>query len=206
MPTEIQRSNPHHALTPAPWVERFASLLEPASRVLDLACGYGRHARHLAQAGHRVLAVDRDPAALATLEAIDGIETLRADLEQQAWPLAGTTFDAIVVTHYLHRPLFPHIGAALDPSGVLVYETFARGNEAYGRPANPDFLLEPNELLDRFASSLNVIAFEQGYVSQPFEAVVQRICAVGRERRWPSPLPMAPGGGPSSGWPRDRLK
>lgn len=161
--------------------------------MLDLASGTGRNARYLAGLGHRVLAVDRDEAALAALAiatpALPRIETLRADLEGAGWPLAGQTFDAVIVTHYLHRPLFAHIAAMLDPGGVLIYETFARGNAAYGRPSNPDFLLEPNELLERFAGSLDVIAFEQGYVAQPFAAVVQRICAVGRAREWPPTLP-----------------
>ena len=159
---ETQRSNPHPSLTPAPWVERFAPLFSPGSRVLDLACGYVRHSRHLASLGHHVLAVDRDATALATLALIPDIETQHADLEQRAWPFDGRTFDAIVVTHYLHRPLFGLLLDALDPGGVLIYETFAHGNEAYGRPTNRDFLLAPNELLDRFAGVLNVIAFEQG--------------------------------------------
>ena len=188
---ETQRSNPHPSLTPAPWVERFAPLFGPGSRVLDLACGYGRHARYFASLGHHVLAVDRDAAALATLASIPDIEIRHADLEQGAWPFGGMTFDAIVVTHYLHRPLFAPLLDALDPSGVLIYETFAHGNEAYGRPTKRDFLLAPNELLDRFAGVLNVIAFEQGYIEQPFAAVVERICAIGRARPWPVPLPPA---------------
>lgn len=198
MSTEIPRSNPHYSPTPAPWVERFTPLIESGSRILDLACGHGRHARFFAAAGHRVLAVDRDETALATLTATPGIETMRADLEQRGWPFGTATFDAIVVTHYLHRPLFPHILAALDGQGVLIYETFAQGNEAYGRPTNPDFLLAPNELLDRCAVSLNVIAFEQGYLAQPFQCVVQRICAVGRGRPWPVPLQLPqPSRGPA---------
>jgi SAM-dependent methyltransferase len=188
-----QRSPPHQSLTPSPWVACFAALIAPASRVLDLASGHGRNARYLAGLGHRVLAVDRDEAALAALAsatlAVPRIETLRADLEGAGWPLGDQTFDAVIVTHYLHRPLFPHIAAALGPGAVLIYETFARGNAAYGRPSNPDFLLEPNELLDRFGGILNVIAFEQGYVEQPFAAVVQRLCAVGRAREWPPTLP-----------------
>ena len=192
-----QRSNPHQSLTPAPWVARFAALIAPDARVLDLASGYGRNSRYLAGLGHRVLAVDRDETALAALAtaalatAAPRIETLHADLEGAGWPLAGQTFDAVIVTHYLHRPLFSHIAAALGPGAVLLYETFARGNEKHGRPSNPEFLLEPNELLDRFAGSLHVIAFEQGYVAQPFPAVVQRLCAVGRAREWPITLPSA---------------
>ena len=191
--SEAQRSNPHQILTPSPWVERFVSLLDPGSRVLDLACGYGRHARWLAGLGHRVLAVDRDEVALAMLSSVAGIDTQRADLEQDAWPFGDTRFDAIVVTHYLHRPLLGPLLDALDPRGVLLYETFAQGNEAFGRPANPDFLLQPDELLERFGSALRVIAFEQGQFDQPFPAVIQRICATGRARPWPVRLPPSIG-------------
>ena len=185
-----ERSNPQQSLIPSPWVARFAALIAPEGRVLDLASGYGRNARYLAGLGHRVLALDRDATALAALAAaVPRMETLHADLEGSRWPLAGETFDAVVVTHYLHRPLFAHIAAALDARGVLIYETFARGNAAYGRPSNPDFLLEPDELLERFAGSHHVIAFEQGHVAQPFAAVIQRICAIGRAREWPFMLP-----------------
>lgn len=187
--SEVQRSNPHQSLAPAPWVARFAALIEPHSRVLDLACGYGRHARYLAAQGHRVLAVDRDAAALATLAAVPGIETRQADLEGADWPFAGSRFDAIVVTHYLHRPLFAPLLDALDPQGVLIYETFARGNEAFGKPSRPEFLLEPGELLERCGKALCVIAFEQGRTGQPFDAVVQRLCATGPMRAWPVRLP-----------------
>src|SRR5450759_3408323 len=100
--TEAQRSNPHQALTPSPWVARFAPLIKPGGQVLDLACGYGRHARHLAALGYSVLAVDRDEAALAALGAMAGIETRVADLEQETWPVGTLRFDAIIVTHYLH--------------------------------------------------------------------------------------------------------
>ncbi len=188
--TEAQRSNPHQALVPAPWVVRFAPLIQPGGRVLDLACGYGRHARFLAASGHPVLAVDRDAAALATLAAVTGIESQVADLEQGAWPFGGQRFDAIVVTHYLHRPLFADLLAALQPDGVLIYETFADGNAAFGRPARPEFLLQPGELLERMHGLLRVVAFEQGQVAEPFPAVIQRICATGLERSWPAPLTL----------------
>ncbi|MBK7471214.1 MAG: class I SAM-dependent methyltransferase [Betaproteobacteria bacterium] len=188
--TEAQRSNPHQALVPAPWVVRFAPLINPGGRVLDLACGYGRHARFLAALGHPVLAVDRDAAALATLAAVTGIESQVADLEQGAWPFGGQRFDAIVVTHYLHRPLLADLLAALQPDGVLIYETFADGNAAFGRPARPEFLLQPGELLERMHGLLRVVAFEQGQVAEPFPAVIQRICATGLERSWPAPLPL----------------
>jgi len=143
---EAQRSNPHQALVPSPWVARFAPLIKPAGQVLDLACGYGRHARYLAASGYAVLAVDRDEAALVTLEAMAGIQTRGADLEQGAWPLGALRFDGIIVTHYLHRPLFADLLAALRPDGVLIYETFAEGHAAFGKPSRPEFLLQPDEL------------------------------------------------------------
>lgn len=185
---EPQRSNPHQALTPSPWVARFAPLIIAGGSVLDVACGYGRHARFLAARGHPVLAVDRDEAALAALSTGDGIEVCRADLEGDTWPLPGRQFHAVVVTHYLHRPLFADLLAALRPDGVLIYETFAEGNAAFGKPARPDFLLAPDELLQR-AATLRIVAFEQGQVSVPLPAVIQRICAVGSDRSWPFALP-----------------
>ena len=172
------------------WVERFAPLVAAGARVLDLACGYGRHARFFAARGADVLAVDRDAAALATLDGEARIATRALDLEAGGWPLPGERFDAIVVVNYLHRPLFPSLLAALAEDGVLIYETFARGNEAYGRPSNPDFLLEPGELLQLAARGLTVVAFEQGVVSTPDPgAVVQRLAAVGPGRPWPPALP-----------------
>jgi SAM-dependent methyltransferase len=175
-------------------VARFAPLIKPHGTVLDLACGHGRHARHLAALGHAVLAVDRDPAALATLAGVAGIDTRSADLEQAAWPLGGERFDAIVVTHYLHRPLFADLLAGLQPDGVLIYETFAEGNAAFGRPSRPEFLLRPDELLQWLGATLRVVAFEQGQVARPFPAVMERICAMGRERPWPAQLPPLPAG------------
>lgn len=165
---------------PAPsiWVRRFAGLLPPGGNALDLACGGGRHARLLAATGRRVLAVDRDAGALAGLAACPGIDVLQADLETGGWPLAGRRFAGIVVTNYLHRPLFPHLVAALEAGGVLIYETFMLGNERFGRPSNQAFLLRPGELLEAFGAALQVVAFEQGEVAQPKPAAVQRLCAV----------------------------
>ena len=158
--------------------------------MLDVACGYGRHARFFAGRGHPVLAVDRDAAALATLSGEPRIETAALDLEGGAWPLPGKRFGAVVVTAYLHRPLFPFLLAALEGDGVLLYETFARGNEAYGRPTNPDFLLRRDELREVAQHHLTVVAFEQGFVaSPPPGAVLQRLAAVGPDRPWPPPLP-----------------
>jgi len=168
----------HQVNEPSEWVARFARLIPARGAALDLACGSGRHARLLAGLGFAVTAIDRDGAALASLEGINGIGTLCADLEGAAWPFAGAGFDAVVVTHYLHRPLFPFIFDVLRPGGVLIYETFALGNELLGRPSNREFLLQPGELLERVSGRLAVIAFEQGRVERPKPAVLQRICAV----------------------------
>jgi len=161
------------------WVRRFAPLLPAAGEVLDLACGGGRHARLLATLGHRVEAVDRDAAALAQLAGISGITVRVADLEHAAWPYVGRRFSGIVVTNYLHRPLLPLIEGALADDAVLIYETFMQGNERFGRPSNPDFLLQPQELLQMaLAAGLRVVAYEEGEIAQPRPAVVQRLCAV----------------------------
>jgi SAM-dependent methyltransferase len=181
-PVESKRSH-HHPDAPSPWVVRFLPLLRPDSEVLDLACGRGRHARLLAAAGHRVLAVDRDAAALAAMQSVPGIDTLEADLEQGDWPLGVRQFDAMVVTNYLHRPQFRHLLDALRQDGVLIYETFADGNARFGSPSRPEFLLQPDELLTSFGGALRIVAFEQGEVKDT--AVIERICAVGRGREWP---------------------
>jgi len=177
-----------HSLVPSPWIVRFAPLVRSGARVLDVAAGGGRHARLFASRGAKVLAVDRDAASLAGLSSIAGIETRALDLETGTWPLAGESFDAIVVANYLHRPLFPHLRAALARDGVLLYETFAMGNEAYGRPTNPDFLLCRDELLSlaSLAPAMTVVAFEQGLVQgEGRPAVVQRLAAVGPSVPWP---------------------
>jgi SAM-dependent methyltransferase len=146
--------------------------------VLDLACGSGRHARYFAGRGHPVEAVDRDPARVDPLAAESGITARCADLENGPWPYPGQQFAGIVVVHYLHRPLFPQLLSALAPEGVLIYETFAAGNERYGRPSNPAFLLRPGELLEVVRGRLRVIGYEDLHVSEPRPAVVQRLCAV----------------------------
>ncbi len=173
----------HSSADASPWVSRFASLI-PDGRVLDLACGSGRHARLLAALGHAVLAVDRDEAALELL-AEAGIETRVFDLEQadadqlSEWPLQPSSYSGVVVTNYLYRPLIDALLASVVPGGVLIYETFAQGNGQFGKPSNPDFLLASGELLDRVfrAGGWHVIAFEDGYVSTPKPAMIQRICA-----------------------------
>jgi SAM-dependent methyltransferase len=167
---------------PSAWVARFASLVPPGE-VLDLACGGGRHARLFAALGHPVLAVDRDAESLARA-AGKGIVTRQIDLEgsdasPSPWPFPAEVFAGIVVTNYLHRPLFPGIFQSLAPGGVLIYETFALGNEQFGKPSSPRFLLGPGELLDvvRTAGArLRVVAFEDGYVDLPKPAMVQRVC------------------------------
>ena len=165
---------------PSAWVRRFAQLIAPGGAVLDVACGRGRHARYLAALGYRVEAVDRDSEALATLADVAGIATRVADLEDSPWPYPKGRFDGIVVTNYLHRPLKATLLDALRPGGVLIYETFAQGNQLYGRPSNPEFLLHPDELLRWVEGRLQVLAFEQGLVERPAPAVVQRICAANR--------------------------
>jgi len=138
--------------------------------VLDVASGAGRHARLFAARGLEVLAVDREP------HEIPGVRFVQADLENGDWPFGAERFAAIVVTNYLHRPLFTQLEAALSDDGVLIYETFMAGNEKYGRPSNPAFLLRPGELLTAFRG-LTPIAFEQGYVERPKPALIQRLCA-----------------------------
>lgn len=171
----------HPAAQPSAWVRRFAPLI-PHGEVLDLACGSGRHSRLLAGLGYLVCALDRDVAAAGTL-ALPGIAILQFDLEDGTpWPFAPARFAGAVVTNYLYRPLFPSLLASIAPGGVLLYETFACGNERYGKPSNPDFLLRPGELLDivraQDAGNWRVVAYEDGYVDVPKPAMMQRICAI----------------------------
>ena len=170
----------HHGLEPAsPWVRRFAGLVAPGSAVLDVACGTGRHARLFLERGHRVVCVDRYNAGTVDLLGRADFEFVDADLEAGGpWPLGEREFAAVVVVNYLHRPLFPSLIDALAPGGALIYETFAQGNERFGRPSNPDFLLRPGELLAAVEGRLQVVDYEHGEVSTPRRAVVQRIAAV----------------------------
>ena len=156
------------------WVARWSHLLPTGCNVLDLACGHGRHMRHFAKRGHPVTGVDRNPEAI-TVVAHSG-EAVCADIENGPWPLVGRTFGGVVVTHYLWRPLWPRILESLAPNGVLIYETFAAGNESVGKPSRPDFLLCPGELL-KVCQDLRVVAFEEGFLAQP-DRFVQRIVAV----------------------------
>ncbi|HYP32966.1 MAG TPA: class I SAM-dependent methyltransferase [Burkholderiaceae bacterium] len=176
---------------PSDWIVRWTPLLPPGAQVLDVACGHGRHAHWLARAGHRVTAIDREAALLAPLSGL--AETLQADLEAAPWPLPGRRFDAVVVTNYLWRPLFPALKDAVAPGGLLIYETFAQAHAALGRPRRPEFLLRPGELVDVLrapepgaarppspSETWHVIAFEQGRLpargASP-EREVQRIVA-----------------------------
>lgn len=164
---------------PSPWVVRFAGLVPAGGAVLDLACGAGRHSRFFLGRGHQVTAVDIDLAGVADLEAEHRAELIPADLEGgAAWPLAGRRFAGVIVANYLHRPLLPAIVESVAPGGALIYETFATGNERFGRPRNPDFLLRPGELLDAVRGRLQVVAYENLEISAPRPAVVQRIAAV----------------------------
>lgn len=176
--TEPHRTCPHGATdTVSAWVERWSALVPPEGDVLDVACGFGRHARWFALRGHRVTAVDRDGAAIAGLAGVAGIEAVQADIEGGPWPFAGRRFAGVVVTNYLHRPLLPLLVDAVGEGGVLLYETFALGNERFGRPSNPAFLLRPGELLEAVRGQLRVVAYEDLETSVPRPAMVQRLCA-----------------------------
>ena len=168
----------HGTEAPSAWVQRWSHLVRPAGSVLDVACGHGRHLRWFAQRGHPVTGVDRSPEAIAAVASLG--TAIEADIENGPWPLLQDgqprTFDAVVVTNYLWRALFPALLASVAPGGVLIYETFAAGNETVGKPSRPDFLLQPGELL-RLCAGLRVVAFEDGYLAQP-ERYVQRIAAV----------------------------
>jgi SAM-dependent methyltransferase len=162
----------HDSLEPSAWVGRWAALVTRGP-VLDVASGAGRHARFFAARGLNVIAVDRDAQPMP-----EAITFVKADLEDGSpWPFTGQRFGGIVVTNYLHRPLLPVLAQSLTEGGALIYETFMAGNEKFGKPSNPDFLLRPGELLQAFAR-LTIVAFEQGTTGK---AVVQRICAIQAE-------------------------
>lgn len=174
----------HGGPAPSPWVQRWSVLVPAGASVLDLACGGGRHVRWFAGRGGHVTGVDRDAAAVEPLRGI--AEVIVADIESGPWPLAGRDFDAVVVTNYLWRPLLPSIVASVAPGGVLIYETFAEGNQTVGKPSRPDFLLRPGELL-RAADGLRVIGYEDGFLPDP-DRYVQRLAAV----REAASSPVAP--------------
>ena len=162
-------------LQPAPWIVQWAGLVAPAASVLDLAAGRGRHSIFFAERGHKVTAVDRD---VSTLLDHPNIERLQADLEDGSpWPLPNRRFGAAVVTNYLHRPLMPQLLDAVAPGGVLLYQTFMVGNERFGKPSRPEFLLKDGELLESVRGKFSVIAYEARLISEPAMAMVQRIAA-----------------------------
>lgn len=172
-----------HLRSPAsPWVRRFASLVPEGGTVLDLACGGGRHTRLFLELGHPVVAADREVDNLSDLIGHPKLQIVQVDLEDgSAFPFAGRQFAGVVVTNYLYRPILPRIVGAVAPDGALIYETFARGNEPFEGPSNPDFLLRPGELLDVVASKLRVVAYEDLIVEDPRPAALQRIAAVNAE-------------------------
>ena len=186
------------SLAPSRWVSRFLpGAPAGGGQVLDLAAGRGRHSRLARQRGWRVTAVDRETGPLTALAAEDdGIAVREIDLEAgaaadvvEAVGAAGP-FDVAIVCNYLHRPLLPHLPAVLKPGGRLIYETFMLGNEAYGRPRNPDFLLRPGELPAAFDGLLTLLAFEQGYEAAPAPRVVQRYAGIAA----PAPATLPPAG------------
>ena len=160
----------------SPWVRQWAADLPDGSRVLDVACGNGRHLALFAELGHAVTGVDRDIQAAEALE-LPEVRLVQADLEGQDWPLADQRFDAVVVTNYLWRPLFPQLRAAVGAKGRMIYETFMVGHEEFGRPRNPDFLLREGELLAEFGAEWDVLGFAEGPEGEPATSVRQRICA-----------------------------
>ena len=181
MPRDVFGEN--RDMEPSPWVVRFATLVSGRGDVLDIACGAGRHTRLFLARGHRVVAVDRELSGVADLAEHDRLETVETDLEDETpFALQGRRFAGVVVTNYLHRPLMPALVAAVDAAGVLIYETFAVGNERFGLPKNPDFLLRPGELLDAVRGHLRVIAYEDLVVGEPSPAAIQRVCAIGPRR------------------------
>ena len=172
------RPKGHHDTGASAWIKRFAPLIPPEGTVLDLACGLGRHSRYLLRRGHPVVALDIDVSALDKLRHRARLEIVQTDLEAgEPWPLPGRRFAAVVVTNYLYRPIFPELLNSVEPGGVLLYETFAAGNECFGRPRNPDHLLQRGELLELLRGHMVIIAYEDIVVSGERRAAVQRVCA-----------------------------
>jgi SAM-dependent methyltransferase len=170
-------------MAPSAWIQRWSHLVPAGGAVLDVACGPGRHMRWFAERNHPVTGVDRAQEAIESVATWG--ESIQADIESGPWPLAGRQFAGVVVTNYLWRPLLPAIVRSVAPGGVLLYETFAQGNETVGKPSRPDFLLAPGELL-RACAGLRVVAYEDGFLDHPAR-FVQRIAAI-RETEGTSPL------------------
>jgi len=166
-----------YKLSPSKWVVRFANEIEPNGTILDLACGSGRHTNFFLQRGHHVTATDIDTSRLQYNNDEYKLKLVQSDLEKFPWPFSQSTFSAIIVTNYLYRPIFPKIVSSLKPNGLLIYETFAEGNEAFGHPKNPAYLLKPGELLSGSFSTLKILAYEDLVITNPKMAAVQRLCA-----------------------------
>lgn len=162
---------------PSPWVIKHAALIPKAASILDVACGTGRHTRYFLERGHSVTAVDKNISGLTDIAHIDSLEVMETDLEDgTAWPLGTRTFGAVIVINYLHRPILPALISAVTQGGLLIYDTFAEGNENFGKPSCPDFLLKPGELLKAVKGQLDVVAYEHGLFNGPY-SVRQRLCA-----------------------------
>lgn len=182
---------PAHGPRTSAWVERFLPGVRPGGRILDIACGNGRHLRLALEHGYHVTGVDRDLSGVEDLSKRSGVQLVRADLEgRQPFPFADQVFDGVIVTNYLSRRILPTLVAAVARDGLLVYETFAVGNELLGRPSNPDFLLRPGELIEAVGPRLVTIAYEHVTLTDRPRRV-QRIAAVGREHGWLIDAPCA---------------
>lgn len=169
---------PTPPLPPSPWILRFAPRVPAGGPVLDLACGGGRHGRLFLERGHPVTFVDRDVSGVRDLVGRQGAEIVEADLEAGGpWPLGGRRFAGVIVANYLWRPILPAIVAAVAPGGILIYETFAEGNEAFGRPRNPEFLLRTGELFEAVRGTLRILAYGQCVRDAQSPAVIQHIAA-----------------------------
>ena len=170
------------------WVQRWSHLVPSGGSVLDVACGHGRHLRWFAQRGHHVTGVDRSPEAIEVVRPLG--RAVLADIENGPWPFEGERFDAVIVTNYLWRALLPTLADSVAEGGVLLYETFATGNESVGKPSRPDFLLQPGELLQA-SRGLHVVAYEDGFCDRP-ERFVQRLAAVRKRPGTPVSPPKYP--------------
>lgn len=192
MDQKTTRPDRHNRAPPSGWVTRFMSGCSPDKPVADIACGSGRHTRLALDAGLTVIAIDRDTSMLTDLKDHPALTTIQADMETgtEPFPIKPASVGGIIVANYLHRPILQDIVCALTPDGVLIYETFAVGNERFGRPSNPDFLLQPGELLAAITGTLTPMAFEHTRLNDPAR-LVQRIAAVGPDHKWLSSPPAA---------------
>jgi len=178
----IMAANPNPSLAPDSWVQKYASLI-PIGPVLDLACGNGRHGRYFLALGYPVTLVDKDTSGIDDLSIHKNAELMTYDLENSnlekntSWPFKANQFSGIVVTNYLHRPLFSHLKTTVKPGGIIIYKTFFVGNETFGRPRNPNFLLQEDELRTVFSKQFRELAFFQGLETNP-ERMTQAICVM----------------------------